>query len=427
MNSVLIVGGGGREHALHKAMLRTERPLCIYAYPGNPGMMHDGCMRIREHFSSWHELADWACENEIDCTVIGPEQPLADGIVDIFSEKGLCAFGPAARAARIEGDKEWAKRFMVRHSIPTADYCAFCTKDEAREFIEKKQGRVVVKASGLAAGKGVFVCSCLEEANDALDTIFDKRAFGDAGNTVVVEDVLTGIEVSILLLTDGTRYRLFPFSRDHKAAYDGDKGPNTGGMGAYAPTKLVDDTCAAQIESLLVQPTLEGLRKERIDYRGILYIGAILTEDGPKVLEYNCRFGDPETQAVLPLVHTDWFSAFTECAQGDISSVTFDIAPQCCASVVLASQGYPGAYEKGKKIRVLDGAEYHKRNVDIYHAGTALDDDGNYLTNGGRVVSVSAWAPSLGEAIDNAYNAADTVDFDGKQMRRDIGKRERDL
>jgi phosphoribosylamine--glycine ligase len=425
MNSVLIIGSGGREHALAKALLRTERPLCLYAFPGNPGMINDGCMQLPDQFTTWHQLADWACKNEIECTVVGPEQPLAEGIVDIFAEKGLCAFGPNARAARIESDKAWAKDFMRTHGIPTAAYETFSDKDAARRYAIERDAQVAIKAAGLAAGKGVFVCRSMQEVDEALHSIFDTHAFGDAGDTVVVEELLEGDEVSMLLLTDGTRYRLLPFSRDHKAVGEGDTGPNTGGMGAYAPTLLVEDTYAAHLEETLVKPTLEGLRHEGITYRGVLYIGVIITREGPKVLEYNCRFGDPETQAVLPLVQADWFQVFTECARGRLDHTSLHVSDDHCVTVVLASRGYPGAYEKGKRIRVLDNAEYHKSDVDIYHAGTNVDEQGNYITNGGRVVSVSAWEPTLAAAIDRAYAVADTIDFDGKYMRRDIGARER--
>jgi phosphoribosylamine--glycine ligase len=419
MDSVLIVGGGGREHALLKAMLRSERPMCMYAYPGNPGMEDDGCMLVERDIDTWEDLADWAEENQIDLTVVGPEQPLVEGIVDVFQERGLRVFGPSRAAARIEGSKEFAKNIMKKYGIPTAAFETFTDKAAAAAYIEKKGAPIVVKASGLAAGKGAMVCDTLEEAQAALETVFDRNAFGDAGQCVVIEEKMAGEEASVFVLTDGGDYKILPVSQDHKPIYDGDRGPNTGGMGAYAPAPLVDEPLLHRIEEEVIRPTLAAMRKERCTYRGLLYAGIMVTAQGPKVVEFNCRFGDPETQAVLPLVSCDWYRIFSACASGGLGKVDFEVRPLSCVAVVMASAGYPGAYEKGKTIRGIEAAERRKDNVDVYMAGVRREGE-DLATSGGRVLAVSAWADSLEEAASIAYENVAQIDFEGKTFRRDI-------
>lgn len=420
MDSVLIVGGGGREHALLKALLRSDRPLFMYAYPGNPGMENDGCTLVDTQVKDWNELAEWAVKNEIDLTVVGPEVPLVEGIVDIFRKRGLVIFGPTKKAAQIEGSKSFAKKFMKKNGIPTAAFEVFNNREAAVAYVKKQGGPIVVKASGLAAGKGAMVCETVKEAIDALDDMFDKKVFGDAGTTVVIEEKMTGEEASVFVLTDGKAYKILPVSQDHKRIGENDSGPNTGGMGAYAPCLLVDKKMLSRIEEEIIAPTLEGMRKEGMPYQGLLYVGVMVTEDGPKVVEYNCRFGDPETQAVLPLVSCDWFDAFCACATGNLASVKWMVRPEFCVAVVLASKGYPGKYEKGKVINGIDKAEGSKSNVDAYHAGTALNNLGQFITSGGRVLTISAWAESFSDAISEAYEAIAEIKFEGKTFRKDI-------
>jgi phosphoribosylamine--glycine ligase len=420
MDSVLIVGSGGREHAMVKALLRSDRPLFMFGYPGNPGMQNDGCTLVDRKMEDWNELAGWVDKNGIDLTVVGPEAPLVDGIVDTFRKKGRAIFGPTRKAAQLEGSKSFAKKFMKKYGIPTAAFSVFDNKEAAVAYVKKQGVPIVVKASGLAAGKGAVVCDTMKEATDALSLMFDGKAFGEAGATVVVEEKMSGEEASVFVLTDGKTYKILPVSQDHKRIGDNDTGPNTGGMGAYAPCPLVDKKMLARIEEEIIVPTLEGMKKEDCAYQGLLYAGVMTTPEGPKVVEYNCRFGDPETQAVLPLVECDWYEAFLACATGKLSSVKWRVRPGYCVSVVLASKGYPGKYEKGKVIEGIEKAEGHKSNVDAYHAGTALNASGDFVTNGGRVLTVSAWDESLSDAIAEAYEAVGKVDFEGKTFRKDI-------
>ncbi|MDR0307925.1 MAG: phosphoribosylamine--glycine ligase [Chitinispirillales bacterium] len=420
MNSVLIVGGGGREHALLKALLRSDRALCMFAYPGNPGMERDGCMLVNQPIGSWDDLAKWACENEIDLTVVGPEVPLAEGIVDVFNKEGLTIFGPSAAAARIEGSKAFSKNLMRKYKIPTADFEVFTAKDKALAYLEEKGAPIVVKVSGLAAGKGAIVCDTLDEARLALDDIFDNKSFGEAGQTVVIEEKMSGEEASVFVLTDGKSYKILPVAQDHKTIGDNDTGPNTGGMGAYAPAPVVDAALLSAIEKEIIVPTLAAMEKEKSRYRGVLFVGIMVTKEGPRVIEYNCRFGDPETQAILPLVQCDWYEAFRACAKGKLSGVKWSVdSDKYCVSVVLASKGYPGKFEKGKVITGIEMAE-EKGSLDVYFAGVNLDSEERLVTNGGRVLAVSAWAPDLTDAVAQAYDGVAEIKFAGKTFRRDI-------
>jgi phosphoribosylamine--glycine ligase len=421
MNTVLIVGSGGREHALLKALLRSDRPLCMYAYPGNPGMEHDGCTIVDKSVTNWEELADWVETNEIDLTIVGPEIPLVEGIVDIFKRKSLRIFGPTKEAARIEGSKAFSKKLMKKYGIPTAEFEIFTDKKKTLDYLAKKGAPIVVKVSGLAAGKGAMVCDTKQEAHKAIDEIFDKKSFGEAGKQVVLEEKMTGEEVSVFVLTDGKNYKILPPAQDHKPAFDNDKGPNTGGMGAYAPAPVADASFMKRVELDIIVPTLKAMESENTRYRGLLYCGIMDTPDGPKVVEYNCRFGDPETQAVLPLVECDWFELLSACATGRLGNVKWKVMKGYCVNVVLASKGYPGKYEKNKLILGLDEAEHAKTNCDVYHSGTAIDDKNRLVTSGGRVVSVSAWAETLVDAISYAYEGIGSITFEGKMFRKDIG------
>jgi phosphoribosylamine---glycine ligase len=421
MNTVLIVGSGGREHALLKALLRSDRPLCMYAYPGNPGMERDGCTIVDKTINNWSDLADWAETSEIDLTIVGPEIPLVEGIVDAFKQRSLRIFGPSQAAARIEGSKVFSKKLMKKYAIPTAAFEIFTEKKKAVDYLAKKGTPIVVKVSGLAAGKGAMVCETNQEALRALDEIFDKKSFGDAGKEIVLEEKMIGEEASIFILTDGKRYKILPPAQDHKPVGDNDKGPNTGGMGAYAPAPVVDAALMKKIEFDIIIPTLKAMDRENARYQGLLYCGIMVTADGPKVVEYNCRFGDPETQAVLPLIECDWYEIFSACAAGRLDNVNWSVKAGYCVNVVLASKGYPGKYEKNKLISGLVEAEKAKPNCDVYHSGTALDTQKRFVTNGGRVVSVSAWAETLADAITVAYEGVSTIDFEGKLFRKDIG------
>ncbi len=421
MNSVLIVGGGGREHALLKAFLRSDRPLCMYAYPGNPGMERDGCMLVENSIDSWHELADWAVDNQIDLTVVGPEAPLVEGIVDIFQEKGLKIFGPSKKAAVIEGSKAFSKELMKKYGIPTAEFAVFSKKSEALSYLHEKGAPIVVKASGLAAGKGAYVCNTIDEAENAVSDMFDKKIFGEASATVILEEKMTGEEVSVFVITDGRSYRILPVSQDHKPVGDNDTGPNTGGMGAYAPAPIATSDMIKRIEKEIIVPTLKAMEKEGRRYCGLLYCGLMITSEGPKVVEYNCRFGDPETEAVLPLVKCDWYELLSSAAIGRLSSTAWSIFNGYGVAVVLASKGYPGEIQKGLVIKGLDEAELRNSNIDIYHSGTAIDTKGRVVTKGGRVVVVSGWAEGLEDAISVVYQVIKDISFDGMHYRRDIG------
>jgi len=423
MDSVLIVGGGGREHALLKALLRSDRALCVFAYPGNPGMERDGCMLVDQEIEDWNDLAQWALMNDINLTVVGPEAPLAEGIVDIFKKEGLLVFGPSKAAAQIECSKAFAKKLMKKHGIPTAEFEIFKEKDKAFAYVEAKGAPIVIKVSGLAAGKGAIVCGTLDDAKAALEDIFDKKSFGAAGDTVVIEEMMNGPEASVFVLTDGKGYKVLPVAQDHKRISDGDTGPNTGGMGAYAPAvSVVSAETMARVEKEIIVPTLAAMEKEKARYRGLLYIGLMITAEGPKVVEYNCRFGDPETQAVLPLVHCDWYEAFSQCAgaKGNVSGVKWKIDSGYCVSVVMAGKGYPGKVAKGKTITGIDAAE--DKAADVYFAGVAEDKDKEkYTTAGGRVLAVSAKGKTLAEAIANTYEAVGEIKFEGAVYRKDIG------
>lgn len=420
MDSVLIVGSGGREHALLKALLRSDRALCTYAYPGNPGMENDGCTLVDKKIESWAHLADWAEENEIDLTAVGPEVPLVEGIVDEFRSRDLTIFGPTQSAARIEGSKQFAKNLMRKYGIPTAAFESFANKNDALAYLNKVGAPIVVKASGLAAGKGAVVCETQQQAEETLAEMFDRKVFGEAGTTVVIEEKMSGEEASVFVLTDGTDYKLLPVSQDHKPIFDGDKGPNTGGMGAYAPAVLVDEALLGRIEREIIKPTLAGMAREGAEYQGLLYAGLMMTAQGPKVVEFNCRFGDPETQAVLPLVECDWFELLSACAQGGLSRVEWTVRKGACVAVVLASKGYPGSYEKGKVITGVDEVEHRNANVDVYQAGTRVNEQGELVTAGGRVLAVSAWADNLYDAVTAAYENVAVVEFEGKTFRKDI-------
>ena len=420
---VLIVGGGGREHALAWAVARSEKVSKVYVTPGNGGtaMMGGKVGNVALKATDVDGLLRFALDESIDLTVIGPEQPLEAGIVDRFSGSGKKVFGPTKHAAQLETSKVFAKEFMRRNGIPTAAYEVFRDYVSAKDFLERTTVfPQVIKASGLAAGKGVIVAETRDDAMRAIDDLFEKRIFGEAADEVVIESFLTGQEASVFVLTDGTDYRFFLPSQDHKRIGDGDTGKNTGGMGAYAPAPLVSEEVLKKVEQQVVIPTLEGMRKEGSPYTGFLYIGLMIENGEPSVVEYNARLGDPEAQVVLPLLESDLVTALEASLNGTLGEVSFEMKGEAATTVVLASKGYPDSYEKGKEISVVESKLKELDNVMLFHAGTSFDR-GVLKTAGGRVLSVTAQAPTLKESIDLAYSAVGYVDFDGAYYRRDIG------
>ena len=417
---ILLLGAGGREHALLVKLAESPRAGKLYVAPGNGGML-----QLAEpapvNQDSPQEVATWAAENGIGLVVVGPEAPLVEGVADAVRAKGIACFGPNADAAQMEGSKEFAKQVMARANVPTAAYRSFTDRAAAEAYVRELAGPCVVKADGLAAGKGVIVAVTTEEALDGVAQCFGG-AFGAAGETVVIEEMLDGPECSLLALTDGTTVVPLATSQDHKRAYDGDKGPNTGGMGVYSPVPehLVSPDDLATMTDVMNRVVAQ-LKADGIVYSGCLYGGFMLTAEGPKVLEFNARFGDPETQVVLPRMHADLVEVFLACDNGTLDAADVAWDDDWAVSVVLASAGYPGSYESGKVITGLEKASAQP-GITVYHAGTKLDG-GNVLTAGGRVLDVTAVAPTFAEARSRAYAACDLIDFEGKQFRTDIGAR----
>lgn len=421
-NSVLIIGGGGREHALLKAVLRSGRDIKAFAYPGSVGMEQDGCESIKANIEGWDDLADWAKDNSIELAIVGPELPLVEGVVDSFEKVGIPAFGPSKAAAEIEGSKYFSKDLMKKYDIPTAKWESFTDKASAQKYVEEQGAPIVIKVSGLAGGKGAMVCETMDDAQNALKEIYDDNNFGSAAELVVIEEMMYGEEASIFVVTDGEGYKILPASQDHKRIFDDDKGPNTGGMGAYTPAPVVTQDILDLVEKEILIPTLDAMEKENAKYKGLLYIGIMLTEEGPKVVEYNCRFGDPETEAVLPMVNCDWFSLFKASAEGGVANVEWEVKPGYTSTVIMASAGYPATSTKGSVITGVEDANAIE-NVDVYHAGTALNDNGELVTNGGRVLAVTAYGNTLSESISTAYSAVEKISFEGMQYRNDIAKK----
>ena len=416
---ILLLGAGGREHALLKKLSESPRAGKLYVAPGNGGML-DLAEQAPVNQDSPTDVAEWAATNGIGLVVVGPEAPLVAGVADAVRAKGIPCFGPNAEAARMEGSKEFAKQVMARANVPTAAYRSFTDRTECENYVRELAGPCVIKADGLAAGKGVIVAQTTEEALGGVAQCFDG-AFGDAGSTVVVEEMLEGPECSLLALTDGTTVIPLATSQDHKRAYDGDKGPNTGGMGVYSPVPMVTKEQLKEMTAV-IQRVIQQLNADGITYSGCLYGGFMLTKDGPKVLEFNARFGDPETQVVLPRMHADLVETFLACDNGTLDQVSVTWEDDWAVSVVLASAGYPGSYESGRRITGIAEASA-RPGITVYHAGTKTDEQGEYLTAGGRVLAVTAVASTFAEARANAYAACDLIDFEGKQFRTDIGAR----
>jgi phosphoribosylamine--glycine ligase len=416
---VLVIGSGGREHALVWKIAQSSLVEKIYAAPGNAGIA--GLAEcVNTGADDIGGLLAFALEQKIDLTVVGPEGPLVAGIADAFREKGLGIFGFDSKTSRLEGSKVWAKEFMKTHGIPTAEFRVFGNATAAIKSVDTGQPPYVIKADGLAAGKGVIVARTGRDARAAIELIMKRREFGSAGERIVTEEFLTGEEISILAVFDGTTYRLFVPSQDHKRARDKDEGPNTGGMGAYSPVGFYDGQLEARVRSEIVEPTFAGMREEGVTGAGVLYFGVIVTEKGPKVLEYNCRFGDPETQVILPLFGGDLAQVMYEASRGNLAGVPFENGSLAAACVVVASGGYPGPYQKGYPVEGLDAAR--ESGCIVFHAGTALKE-GVIVTAGGRVLGVTATAPTLKEALDTVYRGVDSIRFTGCFSRRDIGKK----
>ncbi|MEG1687283.1 MAG: phosphoribosylamine--glycine ligase [Angelakisella sp.] len=423
---ILVVGGGVREHAILRKLKENPTVTELYCAPGNGGIGYDAtCVPIRA--TDIPAMVAFAVEKAIDLAVVAPDDPLVLGMVDALTAAGIACFGPTAAAARIEGSKVFSKALMQRYHIPTADYAVFCEADAAMDYITtQNRFPVVIKADGLALGKGVIICQTLEEAANAVQDMLLGGRFGKSGSTIVVEEFLTGPEVSVLAFTDGKTMVPMVSSMDHKRALDGDKGLNTGGMGTIAPNPFYTPDIAAQCMETIYLPTMAAMNAEGCPFCGCLYFGLMLTPSGPKVIEYNCRFGDPETQVVLPLLDTDLLTVMQAVAQRRLGEIAVEFSHQAAACVVLASGGYPGSYQTGKPIAGLQRGQFATSTIDkaktvVYHAGTAIKDE-QLVTAGGRVLGVTAVASTLAQAVQNAYRAADTLCFDGLQRRSDIGK-----
>lgn len=417
---VLIVGGGGREHAIAMSVAKSSKVDKIYCAPGNAGIAGIAeCVPIG--VMEFDKLTDFAVKEGIDLTIVAPDDPLVAGAVDAFEAKGLKAFGPRANAAIIEGSKAFSKDLMKKYNIPTAAYENFSDADAALKYLETAKMPIVLKADGLALGKGVLICNNLEEAKAGVKQIMLDKAFGDAGNNLVIEEFMTGREVSVLSFVDGKTIKTMTSAQDHKRAKDNDEGLNTGGMGTFSPSPFYTDEVDAFCQEKIFKPTVAAMASEGREFKGIIFFGLMLTEDGPKVLEYNARFGDPETQVVLPRMENDIIDVMEACIDGTLDKVDLKFKDNAAVCVVLASEGYPLAYEKGKVISGLERFEGEDEYF-CFHAGTKFDDAGNIVTNGGRVLGVTAIGDDLKTARANAYKATEWVEFDNKYMRHDIGK-----
>ena len=410
--NILLIGGGGREHALAWKMRQSPLAEKIYCAPGNPGMKGVESIPL----GTLEEMADFAVKNNVGLTMVGPEATLCEGIVDVFRAKGLRIVGPDKIAAQLEGSKSFAKDFMNRHGLPTAKAAVFDAEAPALEYLKKNGAPIVVKADGLAAGKGVIVAMKAEEAEEAIKACF-SGTFGQAGARVLLEECLIGEEASIIALCDGKTIKPLASSQDHKRALDGDLGPNTGGMGAYSPAPVVTDAMWKIIDEKVLQPFLKGVQKDGLNFRGIIYAGLMITKDGPKILEFNVRFGDPETQAILMRLDSDLVEALCAVADGRLADVELRWSAKPAVCVVMASAGYPGSYEKGKVISGLDEAE--ATGAVVFHAGTKLKD-GQIVTSGGRVLGVTALGVDVADAVKNAYQAVAKMSWEGVQYRKDI-------
>lgn len=415
--NVLVVGSGGREHAIVKSLLKSPGLDKLYCAPGNAGIALD-CERVDIGAMEFDALADFAAGHDIGLTVVGMDDPLIGGIVDVFEARGLKIFGPRKNAAILEGSKAFSKELMEKYDIPTGKFKVFDNRDEALSYLGQSSFPVVVKADGPALGKGVIICNDKDEAESAVSTIMEERKFGSSGDRIVIEEFLTGPEVSVLTFTDGETIRVMSSSQDYKRAYTGNKGPNTGGMGNYSPVPFFDEKAEKWCMNHIFMPTVRAMSAEGRPFSGVIFFGLIMTKSGPKVLEYNARFGDPETQVILPRMKNDLLEVFLACAEGRLSDVELEFSDKAAVCVILSSSGYPLSYEKGFRIDGLDRAA-EQEDTFVFHAGTGLKD-GEIVTNGGRVLGVTALGADIREAREKAYKGASLIDFSGKYMRQDI-------
>ena len=414
---VLVIGSGGREHTLVWKIAQSPKVSKIYCAPGNAGISQQAeCVPIKAE--NIPELIRFAQEKEIDLTVVGPEAPLTKGIVDEFEKRNLRVFGPSKNASQLEGSKVFAKEIMLEAGVPTGKCEIFEDSDRAVEHIKSQPVPIVVKADGLATGKGVIVAKTKEEALEAVELIMVKRAFGKAGNRIMIEECLVGEEASILAFCDGESFIPMVSSQDHKAIYDGDNGPNTGGMGAYSPAPIINEDMMKIISSQVFQPVINKMKQKGIPYKGVLYAGLMITESGLKVLEFNARFGDPETQVILPRLKTDLIDIIESCIDGKLNETNIEWKKEAAVCVVIASGGYPGAYKKGEAITGIKQAE-ELQDVIVFHAGTALAG-GDIVTSGGRVLDVTALGANIEQVIDKAYEAVEKIHFNKMHFRKDI-------
>ena len=414
--NILVIGSGGREHALFRKLMESPQTDKIYAIPGNPGMGEMTDISVSDNAA----ILRFAKEKEIGLVVVGPEVPLMNGLVDELESTGICAFGPRANAAEIEGSKSFAKDLMKKYGIPTARYEVFTEAEPARVYIRREGAPIVVKADGLAAGKGVIVAMSEQEALDAVNAIMEGNSFGDAGARVVIEEFMEGEEASLLAFTDGKTIRPMISAQDHKRAFDGDQGPNTGGMGTYAPAPVMTPEMIERATEEILKPTIAAMAKEGRPYAGCLYLGLMITVEGPKVVEFNARFGDPETQVVLPLLDGDLVQIMCACADGTLADVPIHWKDGAAVCVVLVAGGYPAAYEKGNEIHGIADAE--KTGALVFHAGTAAKE-GKLVTNGGRVLGVVGMGEDIASAVRSAYAAVEKISFKDAYYRKDIAHR----
>lgn len=415
---VLVVGGGGREHAICWKLSQSPKVDELYCAPGNAGIAQLAtCVPIKP--MEFDKLISFAKEKKIDLTVIGMDDPLVGGIVDAFEAEGLRVFGPRKNAAILEGSKAFSKELMKKYHIPTADYTVVHSPEEARQYLQTSEYPIVLKADGLALGKGVLICQNKEEALAGVDELMVDRKFGASGDNIVIEQFMTGREISVLSFVDGKTIKIMSSAQDHKRAKDGDKGLNTGGMGNFSPSPFYTEAIDAFCKQYIYQPTVDAMRAEGREFKGVIFFGLMLTKDGPKVLEYNARFGDPEAQVVLPRLQNDIVDVFNACIDGTLDQIDLKFSDEACVTVVLASDGYPVSYKTGFPITGLDTFK-DKKGYYCFHAGTKFDEQGRVVTNGGRVLDITALGKDLHEARANAYKATEWVDFANKYMRHDI-------
>ncbi|MFA6177522.1 MAG: phosphoribosylamine--glycine ligase [Candidatus Paceibacterota bacterium] len=419
MQKILIIGSGGREHAIGWKVAQSPKAGQIFFAPGNGGTSDIG-INVDIKATDISGLLEFAQKEKIDLTLALPDDPLALGIADEFKKSNLRIFGPTQNASKIEWSKAFSKDFMHRHNLSTAKFETFGDFEKAKDYVRRQSMPIVIKASGLALGKGVIICQNLEEANKALEDMFVKKVFGDAGTTIVIEEFLIGPEISIHAFTDGQNYKMFPTSQDHKKIGENDTGLNTGGMGTIAPLPFVTDELLENIEKNIVAPTVDAMSKDGNPFLGVIYPGLMLTQNGPKILEYNARFGDPETQTYMRLLDTDILDIFNACVDGKLDQIQINWSKKFACTIVLASGGYPENYEKGKVISGIEEAEMQP-DIVVFHAGTKIQNN-QLVTNGGRVLGVTATGDTLEEALEKAYKAIEKISFEGMQYRKDIGK-----